>query len=56
MNLLNGNFCKQTSMSVMEIIYVTMTALMRMGLIYVHVILAMSYSLITGLVKVTLSS
>ena len=43
-------------MSVMEIIYVTMTALMWMGLIYAHVILVMSYSLITELVKVLLSS
>ena len=42
-------------MSVMDIMGVTMIALMWMGLIYAHVILAMSYSLITALVKVTLS-
>ena len=43
-------------MSVMEIICVTITALMWRDLIYAHVIPAMSYNLMAGLVKVSMSS
>ena len=54
MKLLTDEFIK-ILMSVMKVMTVTMSALIRMGLIHAHVMLAMNCSLITGLVKVILS-